>query len=103
MQVQKEVHVRGYQQDGNMWRDLSFPQMMTHSAAISVDTSYDYVNGRYTSVSLIIVNGTPPGDFLRADPYSAVEYMDILHVYEAGYFFWMSHLAHNQVGGMRKP
>ena len=47
-----------------------------------LDAGYDAVNSRFTTLSFIAVNGTPPTDILRSDPYDAGDYSSYLHVYE---------------------
>lgn len=42
-------------------------------------TGYDYDSGRYTTLSMLIVNGIPPIDLTNSEPYTVELYEDILH------------------------
>ena len=66
-----------------IWSPETVTKAAHHAVSIAVDAGYDFDNYRYTSLTVFVVNGTPPGDFLRSEPYvqSEGEYVDYLHTY----------------------
>ena len=70
------------QQSGPSWALTDNTEEQQHSLSIMLDAGYDEVNHRFTTLSFIAVNGTPPTDILRSDPYDAGDYSTYLHVYE---------------------
>ena len=52
-----------------------------HALSIALDAGYDEVNNRFTSLSFIAVNGTPPTSILDSNPYSAADYAPVTHHY----------------------
>ena len=57
-------------------------QVEPHAVSIALDAGYDHTNFRFTTLSMIVVNGAPPSDYLRSEPYDAAAYSTALHVYE---------------------
>ena len=80
MKVQKVVRSSRLTQSGNRWLETPTSMWMSHAAAISVDTGWDPVGERYMSVSLLVVNGTPP-DYAKVEPYVEADYAEIHHAW----------------------
>lgn len=74
------------QQSGSVWSEEPVTEFMEHGLSIAADAGYDEVSLRFTSLSLLVVNGTPPVDENRlasSDPYDAGAYGSVLSVYKA--------------------
>ena len=63
------------------WTQQQRAEIMTTSLSVMLDAGYDDVNNRFTTLSFIAVNGTPPSDTFRADPYDDAAYANIHHHY----------------------
>ena len=70
------------QQAGSIWSQQPVTEVQTHGLSLLVDAGYDEINFRFTTLSMLIVNGTPPSDFYRINPYDADAYSTVYHVYE---------------------
>lgn len=73
------------QQDGSVWSEQPVTEIMPHSLSILADAGYDEISMRFTSLSLLVVNGTPPIDDNRlasSDPYDAARFVEVLNVYK---------------------
>lgn len=68
--------------EGTTWSQQPETAVLPHGLSIALDAGYDDVNYRFTTLSMIVVNGTPPADILRADPYIAADYSAVYHAYE---------------------
>ena len=67
--------------DGPNWSPEPRGEVMSTSLSVLLDAGYDEVNHRFTTLSFIAVNGTPPSDMLRADPYDGAAYGETFHYY----------------------
>jgi len=73
------------QQRGSVWSEEPFTESVYHSLSIAADAGYDEVSRRYTTVSLLVVNNTPPVDDQRlasAEPYDPVRFGRVYSVYK---------------------
>ena len=69
---------------GNTWNLESEGEIQQHALSIALDAGYDEIHHRFTTLSLLAVNGTPPTNILDSNPYgNGDEYRDVMHVYEA--------------------
>lgn len=70
------------EQQGRNWVDVPVTRTISNGISIAVDAGYDYVRYRYTTLAVLVVNGTPPADLGTADPWTENEYRNTHHVYE---------------------
>ena len=60
------------EQQGANWVEVPVTQTIENGIQVSVDAGYDYERYRFTTLSVLMVNGTPPEDIGDAAPYSAL-------------------------------
>ena len=70
------------EQQGPDWVERAVNESLSNAVSLSVDAGYDYARFRFTTLAVLMVNGTPPVDIDKDEPYSAAEYFDIFHVWE---------------------
>ena len=70
------------EQQGRNWVDVPVSRTITNGIAVSVDAGYDYVRYRYTTLAVVVVNGTPPVDLGTIEPWTENEYRNTHHIRE---------------------
>ena len=83
IQTEKYVDVPTLTQNGSEWREEMVRTWMPHGVSIAVDAAYegDDPTGlpgqrpiwKFTSLEFIAVNGTPPGQWEKPNPYDNPE------------------------------
>ena len=69
------------ERSGSAWSQQPRSETMNAGLSVMLDAGYDEVNYRFTTLSFLAVNGTPPSDILRADPYDAAAFASTFHYY----------------------
>ena len=64
-----------------IWEPEPVLEAMPHAVSVAVDAGYDSTNFRFTSLEVLVVNGTPPGEFPCANCYNEGEYAGTTHVH----------------------
>ena len=68
--------------DPRQWVEKPVSEELPHAVSIALDAGYDYQAYRFTSLTMLVVNGTPPADPLRDDPYDdGNDYGETHHFY----------------------
>lgn len=75
------VKATALRQTGATWSLQPTAESQQHALSIALDAGYDEVNERFTSLSFLAVNGTPPKNILDSSPFGAVEYASVTHHY----------------------
>lgn len=70
------------EQQGPDWVERAVNESLSNAVSLSVDAGYDYTRFRFTTLAVLMVNGTPPVDIDKDEPYSAAEYSETFHVWE---------------------
>ena len=70
------------EQQGPDWVEREVNESISNAVSLSVDAGYDYTRWRFTTLAVLMVNGTPPVDIGNSEPYTDAEFMDTLHVWE---------------------
>ena len=70
------------EQQGADWVEIPVNESFSNAVSLSVDAGYDYTRYRFTTLAVLMVNGTPPVDLDGDEPYSEAEYAETLHVWE---------------------
>lgn len=70
------------EQQGPDWVERPVNESFSNAVSLSVDAGYDYTRWRFTTLAVLMVNGTPPVDIGGDEPYSEAEFAETLHVWE---------------------
>jgi hypothetical protein len=70
------------EQQGPDWVERPVNESFSNAVSLSVDAGYDYTRWRFTTLAVLMVNGTPPVDIDSDEPYSEAEFAETLHVWE---------------------
>ena len=68
-----------FARDEHLWFQEARTEPMQTALSVMLDAGYDEANHRFTTLSFLAVNGTPPSDILRADPYDGAAYGPVMH------------------------
>lgn len=70
-------------QQGTSWSEVLVEDVAHHTLSIALDAGYDLVSRRFTTLSFLVVNGTPPSNpgILRSDPYTQGAFSAMYHTY----------------------
>lgn len=80
LRVNRLVTYTQLRRTGAVWEETPVTEYIPHSASVTLSADYDFDRGQYNSLSLLVVNGTPP-DYAKAEPYAPVEYSVLAHAY----------------------